>query len=176
MTDSAVFVIAEPLTAFVDRWRAESVLPVDPPLRLSEAIPPHLTLLSPWLPDPTDPAATGRLQEAVGNVARFELAFGSVGTFPAGTVFLSPDPSPGLEALFQALLTAFPDYPPYGGQFEGWVPHLTVSRRGGEQVAAAVRATLEASGPLRLLVDEVSGWGYLPNGHWIRGGSASLGN
>lgn len=91
-------------------------------------------------------------------------------------MFLSPDPSPGLDSLFQALLTAFPDYPPYGGQFEGWVPHLTVSRRGGEEVAVDVRGELQARGPLRLVVDEVSGWGYHPTGHWVRGGSASLSN
>jgi 2'-5' RNA ligase len=176
MTDSAVFLVAESLAEFVDRWRAQSVLPVDPPIRLSEAIPPHLTLLSPWLPHPTEPAATERLQEAVGRVAPFELTFRTVSTFPAGTVFLSPDPSPGLESLFQALLTAFPDYPPYGGQFEGWVPHLTVSRRGGEEVAVDVRAELQARGPLRLVADEVSGWGYRPTGHWVRGGSAPLSN
>ncbi len=117
MTDSAVFLVAEPLAEFVDRWRAESVLPVDPPIRLSEAIPPHFTLLSPWLPDPIEPAAAERLQEAVAHVAQFELAFRTVGTFPAGTVFLSPDPSPGLESLFQALLTAFPDYPPMAGSW-----------------------------------------------------------
>ncbi|QNN54933.1 2'-5' RNA ligase family protein [Nocardioides mesophilus] len=126
------------------------MLPVDPPLALSEAIPPHFTLLSPWHLDPTSDAASGRLREAARGVEPFRLHFTSVGTFPSGHVYLQPDPAAGLDALFAALTEAFPEFPPYGGAFSDWLPHLTVSRRGGEATASEVRREVEAAGPLAL--------------------------
>ncbi|RYU09863.1 2'-5' RNA ligase family protein [Nocardioides iriomotensis] len=113
--DTAVLLTAESLGWFTDRWRGQSVLPVDPPLALSDAIPPHFTLLSPWHLDPGSEEASSRLHEATRSVAPFRLRFTSVGTFPTGHVYLQPEPSSGLDALFAALTAAFPEFPPYGG-------------------------------------------------------------
>ncbi len=172
--DTAVLLTAEPVAWFTDRWRSQSVLPLDPPLALSEAIPPHFTLLSPWHLNPASREASSRLREATRQVAPFRLRFTSVGTFPTGHVYLQPEPSRELDALFAALTGAFPEFPPYGGAFSEWLPHLTVSRRGGEPAAREVRSELGARGPLDLDVDEVSAWEYLPNGRWIRHVTAPL--
>ena len=148
--DTALLLTAESLAWFTDRWRSQSVLPVDPPLALSDAIPPHFTVLSPWRLDPVSDEASSRLREATRPVVPFRLRFASVGTFPTGHVYLQPEPSSELHALFAALTGAFPEFPPYGGAFSEWLPHLTVSRRGGEPAAREVRSELGACGPLDL--------------------------
>ena len=113
-----------------------------------------------------------RLRQAVSRVEGFTLIFDSVAIFPAGTVYLVPSPSPGLRTLFEATVSAFP-----GAAAErryDWVPHLTVSRRGGEAVAEMVRAELAGIEPLAVTVTEVSGWEYLPDGRWIKRATAAL--
>ena len=91
--DTAVLLTAESLAWFTDRWRSQSVLPVDPPVALSDAVPPHFTLLSPWHLDPAGDEALSRLREATRSVAPFRLCFTSVGTSPTGHVYLQPAPS-----------------------------------------------------------------------------------
>ena len=172
--DTAILLTAEPLVWFTDRWRSQSVLPLDPPITLSDAIPPHVTLLSPFDLDPASVEAARRLQQATQRVAPFRVTFESVGTFPAGTVYLQPHHSPELNALFDRLTKAFAEFPPCGGAFAEWLPHLTVSRRGGEPLADQVRTELASAGPLALDVAEVSGWEYLPSGRWIKRVSAHL--
>lgn len=172
--DTAVLLTAESLAWFTDRWRSQSVLPVEPPLVLSDAIPPHFTLLSPWHLDPASDEASSRLCEANRSVAQFRLRFTSVGTFLTGHVYLRPDPSSELDALFAALTAAFPEFPPYGGAFSEWLPHLTVSRRGGEPAARVVRSELGACGPLDLDVREVSAWECLASGRWVKHVTAPL--
>ena len=172
--DTAVLVTAVTLAGFTDLWRSQSNLPTDPPLALSEAIPPHLTLLSPWDLEPWSERARTRLGRAVHRIPSFQLRFSSVGTLPTGHVYLDPEPSRDLATLFSALTNAFPEFPPYDGAFSEWLPHLTVSRRGGEPIATDVRHELAAHGPLVLDVNEVSAWEYLPSGRWIRHLTAPL--
>lgn len=172
--DTAILLTGESLIWFTDRWRSRSLLPVDPPLTLSKAIPPHVTLLSPWHLEPANEEAAGSLRHAVSAVEPFALQFGSVATFPAGTVYLKPESSPELHALFETLADAFPEFPPYGGTFERWLPHMTVSREGGEAVADEVRVELAGVGPLTLVVREVSAWELLPSGRWAKRLSAPL--
>ena len=143
-------------------------------MRLSDAIPPHFTLLSPWDLNPASGEAATRLRQATRRVAPFQLRFDSVGTFPAGSVYLQANHSPELHALFNTLTQAFPEFPPYGGAFDEWLPHLTVSRRGGEPIADEVRTELASTGPLALDVTEVSAWEYLPSGRWIKHVTAPL--
>jgi 2'-5' RNA ligase len=172
--DTALLLTGEPLAWFTDRWRSQSVLPVDPPIALSDAIPPHVTLLSPWGLSPASSEPIRQLLQITRNVAPFRLLFDSVGTFPAGTVYLQPRRSPELQALFDTLTRAFPDFPPNGGAFAEWLPHMTVSRRGGETVANEVRAELITVGPLILEVAELSAWEFMSSGRWVKRVSADL--
>jgi 2'-5' RNA ligase len=166
--DTAILITGESLAWFTDRWRSRSVLPLDPPMLLSEAIPPHITLLSPWHPQPDSEDAADRLRRAVSAVEPFTLRLDSVAAFPAGTVYLQPRPSSGLHTLFEALTAAFPEFPPYGGAYDDWRPHLTVSRRGGAIVADEVRAGSASSRNLTLVVEEVSAWECSPSGRWVK--------
>lgn len=46
--------------------------------------------------------------------------------FP-GVLYLAPAPEAQLRALTSAVVTRWPETPPYRGQFEDVVPHLTVA-------------------------------------------------
>ncbi|HEX6489778.1 MAG TPA: 2'-5' RNA ligase family protein [Gaiellaceae bacterium] len=62
----------------------------------------------------------------------FEFVLGRFATFPAPpggppVLYLEPDPPERFQEMTDALVRAFPDYPPFGGQFTTLVPHLTVA-------------------------------------------------
>ncbi len=161
--ETAVLLTAEAFAPYVDRWRRDSWEDNDPPMRLSDIVPPHITLLWPWHPNPSDPAALQRMHEVTAATAPFELRFRTVGVFDDDLVFLEPDASHALDGLFRGLVEAFPEFPPYGGRFDSVHLHLTVSTTGGEAVAADVRA----SGPdLQMLVEHISVWSPGDSGRW----------
>lgn len=95
-------------------------------------VPPHVTVLFPFLP-PAD--LTPDVRRRLAAIARahepFDVAFRRVGRFPT-VVYLDPDPPEPFEALTAAVVASFPGFPPYGGVFDVVVPHLTVT----ESVAA----------------------------------------
>jgi 2'-5' RNA ligase len=109
---------AEPV---VGRYRAEldanSVL----------GVPAHVTVLAPFVPvrlfraDERD-----RLLRVLAAVAPFDFRLDRTGWFGTTTLWLGPeDPAP-FAGLTQRVFAAFPDYPPFGGQHDEVVPHLTV--------------------------------------------------
>ncbi len=42
-------------------------------------------------------------------------------------LYLAPSPDTPLRALTQAVVERFPSYPPYEGEFDDVIPHLTVA-------------------------------------------------
>jgi hypothetical protein len=50
----------------------------------------------------------------------------TAGWFGTDVLWLSPRPAEPFTALTSAVLSAFPAYPPYGGEYDDVVPHLTV--------------------------------------------------
>jgi hypothetical protein len=62
------------------------------------------------------------------------------------------------------LVNAFPDFPPYAGEFAQIVPHITVAQ-GDDEVLAATERELEAHLPVKsrverawLVEDAAGGW------------------
>ncbi|HET7682040.1 MAG TPA: 2'-5' RNA ligase family protein [Marmoricola sp.] len=95
----------------------------------ARAITPHahITLLAPFGRD-ASPGA-GELEEAAEFFAEqppFDFRLTGVSTFPSGTRYLSPEPATRFSRLTHALHRLFPEYPPYAGEFELVVPHLTI--------------------------------------------------
>ena len=101
----------------------------------------HITALAPFLPDPSDAdlAGVGAIAAATPELV-FTLA--QVATFPDGIIHLLPDPPEPFSALTTALWRAFPQCPPYAGQFADVVPHLTLDHAGTGATEAQVRADL----------------------------------
>ena len=84
------------------------------------------------------------LDRLLAGFAAFEFTLDQVGWFGEDVVWLGPrDPAP-FSALTSAAFIAFPCCPPYGGQHDEVIPHLTIGHAGGQQ---ALRAAAESVRP-----------------------------
>jgi 2'-5' RNA ligase len=126
-------------------------------------MPPHVTFIFPF----ADSAEADDLLEPLGTVfggfAPFEIALRQTGRFP-GLLYLRPEPAAAFVAITEALVNAFPDFPPYAGEFAQIVPHITVAQ-GDDEVLAATERELEAHLPVKsrverawLVEDAAGGW------------------
>ena len=99
------------------------------PVREAEGIVrhAHVTLLSPFAAkeELTD-GVLGELELFFADCLPFGFRLAEVAQFPGGTTYLSPDPVAPFRSLTHELHRRFPEYPPYGGQFDDVVPHLSV--------------------------------------------------
>ncbi|MXG92202.1 2'-5' RNA ligase family protein [Nocardioides sp. YIM 123512] len=84
----------------------------------------HVTLLGPWLPDP-GPADLDRVGGVVAAEPAFDFALTRAEQTSRGLLMLVPEPAAPFERLTAALAAAFPETPPYAGEFEPR-PHLTL--------------------------------------------------
>ncbi len=104
----------------------------------SHGVPPHVTLLVPCTDD------THAIAEQLAPFDPFDVSFAALDRFP-GTLWLVPDPAEPFHAMTAALVTRFPEHPPYGGMFSEVVPHLTVA----QAELDAAEAELEPKLPMR---------------------------
>jgi hypothetical protein len=106
----------------------------------------HVTVLFPFAPPGSaDTALLGRIARALSGCEPFAVSFADVRTFPDHVLYLAPEPAERFRELTETLAAAFPEYPPYGGQFAEVIPHLTLTHRPDapvDDVAAAVRPNL----------------------------------
>ena len=122
-------------------------------------VPAHITVLVPFM----DPALiTGEVLDRARRVLQrtpsFSFSLGAVGRFPE-TAYLAPEPAAPFVAMTLALVEAFPDFPPYGGEHAGVIPHLSVAHGDAlraEETAIELRARLLASGPVHATCTEVA--------------------
>jgi 2'-5' RNA ligase len=126
-------------------------------------MPPHVTLIFPF----ADSARADDLLEPLGRVfgafAPFEIALRQTARFP-GLLYLRPEPAEPFVVITEALVNAFPDFPPYAGEFAEIIPHVTVAQGDDEMLAAAERE-LGAELPVKsrverawLVEDTADGW------------------
>jgi 2'-5' RNA ligase len=126
-------------------------------------MPPRVTVIFPF----ADSAEADDLLEPLGRVfgafAPFEIALRETARFP-GLLYLRPDPGDTFVAITEALVHAFPDFPPYSGEFAEIVPHVTVAQ-GGDELLAATERQLEQQLPVKsrverawLVEDTAGGW------------------
>ena len=89
-------------------------------------VPEHVTILFPFLPPARLASGVRRdLARIAALHEPFDVRFVRIGRWPE-VVYLIPDPSAPFDRLTDAIVTRYPDFPPYGGAFEQVVPHLTV--------------------------------------------------
>nr|WP_239062809.1 2'-5' RNA ligase family protein [Streptomyces sp. SID13031] len=164
------------LTEFTDRWRSISYSSTRPTVALTELIPPHVTVLVPWLQDPS-PEDVQRLEDAIADIEPFELTFPTAGQFPNGTTWLRPEPFDQVRDLVATVLATFPECPPYAGEHPDPHPHLTISSstRGGPALVAEAQAALEAEEIPAVRLDDLTIWREGDDGIWQLTGSVPLG-
>ena len=87
----------------------------------------HVTILAPFGKD-ADPTSgeLADVEEFFAGQTPFDFRLTEVCTFPGGGRYLAPDPAARFSRLTHALHHVFPEYPPYGGEFDIVVPHLTI--------------------------------------------------
>ena len=112
----------------------------------SLGVPAHITLLYPFMsPERITEGVLGKVREALSPAVSFSFLLARLERFP-GVLYLAPEPAGPFIALTQALTSQFPQYPPYAGQYDSIVPHLTVAQA-GESEQRLAEATLVASLP-----------------------------
>ena len=135
----------------------------------SVGVPPHVTIVFPFLPADHLTLDVRRTLAAIAAGHRpFDVRFARVERFPT-VVYLAPEPSPPFTRLTEAVVDRFPDFPPYGGAFEEVIPHLTITESGDapfDVIAAEAEAALPFSHRvtrLDVLAEAAEGrW----HGHW----------
>jgi 2'-5' RNA ligase len=137
-TQSAVLV---PVPA-VEPVVAEHRRRLDPASTLG--VPAHVTVIYPFVqPSELGAALFERLADAVRSVPAFTCSFTGPDWFDENVVWLRPEPDTHFRVLTHAVWESFPDYPPYGGEFDDVTPHVTVGQVGTaslEQLRAAAVA------------------------------------
>lgn len=114
----------------------------------------HITLLGPWTDRPSaqDLGCVARIAEAI---EPFEVRLALIDEFPDGVIYLRPEPDTQFRELTSRLVAAFPQFPPYGGQYPDVVPHLTLDRRSPTVTPATVSASVRHLLPLTIDVDQI---------------------
>ncbi len=93
-------------------------------------IPAHITVLFPFAPPAyIDDAVLRRLAGIFAAVPAFEHRLVRTNWFDEDVLWLEPEDDAPFRLLTESVHREFPDYPPFGGQFEDVVPHLTIADR-----------------------------------------------
>jgi 2'-5' RNA ligase len=131
---------AEPL---VGAWRLQHTY--DAPL----GIPPHVTLLVPFVPvEELRAEVEERLARVLGAIQPFDVTFRRTARF-TDVLYLEPDPSEPFSALTEAIAAEWPEHPPYEGAHEVVIPHLTIAEGEDEELFERIKADVEPKLPLR---------------------------
>jgi 2'-5' RNA ligase len=147
----------------------------------AQGMPAHITILYPFL-------TRRRLtDEVIADLTRLcalqppcDVVFRRTARF-TNVLYLDPGPADRLRQLTFDLARHWPEAPPYKGEFDEIIPHLTVAQGVGDDVLDAVDAELSPSLPLGarldhalLMVFERGRWrerARLPFGYGLTGSS-----
>jgi 2'-5' RNA ligase len=90
-------------------------------------VPAHVTVIFPFMPPALiDAPVLARLQDLFATTSGFDVQLDHTDWFEDRVVWIGPrDPGP-FRALTDLTVRAFPEFPPYEGQFNDVIPHLTL--------------------------------------------------
>ncbi|HEU4540964.1 MAG TPA: 2'-5' RNA ligase family protein [Jiangellaceae bacterium] len=149
-TESAVLVVVPPAEPAVARHRRRF------DLAAGWGVPAHVTVLYPFVPPPAiDERVLERLGRAVAAVPRFRAELPRTGWFGTDVLWLAPVPASSFRSLMTSVWQAFPECPPYGGQLDDVMPHLTVGHDAPVNELQAAELDVLAHLPIRLEVTTV---------------------
>lgn len=132
----------------------------------AQGVPAHVTLLYPFMPpDALDDTVRARLTRIIGAEPAFPFTLARMARWP-DVVYLSPEPDEPFRRLIAALAAAFPDYPPYGGQHESIVPHVTIAQDARPDYLAAAEHALPGMLPIRGVAREAWLIAHTPDQPW----------
>lgn len=133
----------------VRAWRDR----LDPSSRAG--VPAHVTVLYPFLDaSRIDQGVCAAVGELLGRHQSFEAPFDHCGRFP-GVLYLAPETDTHFRRLTEAIVERWPENPPFGGQFDDVIPHLTVAQGQDEVVLEEIEADLVTNLPIVTQVSSV---------------------
>lgn len=157
MAETALVVLLPELAPLIGGWRQRYTGDG------ARGMPPHVTLIFPFADSADLADRLGPLGQVLGAAAPFEVTLAATARF-AGLLYLRPKPHEPFVAMTEAMVAAFPEFPPYGGKFEEIVPHVTVAEA-DEPVLAAAERQLVPTLPVKarverawLVEDTPAGW------------------
>jgi len=120
-------------------------------------IPAHITVLFPFMPPAyIDDAVLRRLAGLFAAVPAFEHRLVRTSWFGEDVLWLAPDDDAPFRSLTELVHREFPDYPPFGGQYEDVVPHLTIADRCPFEQMRAAEHLVEKHLPISCVARGVS--------------------
>ena len=120
MDESALVIFIPTADPLVEPFRKKYDLSTD------AGIPAHVTVLYPFVPpDLLTDEILATLRELFLEVPTFNASFAKTMQFPDG-LYLEPIPVEPFRRLTKLVFKRFPETPPYGGEFDEIIPHLTV--------------------------------------------------
>lgn len=143
----------------------------------SHGVPPHVTILFPFVPAAEiDADLVTALRELAARIEPFAFTLRELRRWP-GVLYLAPEPAKSFSELTDAVVAAYPAYPPYEGMHEIVVPHLTVAQGDAHALAEAeanVRPSLPLTAETRelVLLAERAPDAWEPLARFALGGSA----
>jgi 2'-5' RNA ligase len=112
-------------------------------------VPAHITVLFPFVaPEAVDEVT---IAEVVAQIPAFAFRLDSVERFDDGVTWLRPEPSEPFTALTRAVWKRWPDHPPYEGEHDDVIPHLTVS---DEHIEVSIELPIDARATQVVLIEE----------------------
>jgi 2'-5' RNA ligase len=118
-------------------------------------MPPHVTLLFPFVPAERVDEVEEPLAGLVAVAPAFDLAFRRTARFPE-VLYLDPEPAEPFLTLTAAIAAEWPEHAPYEGAFDTVIPHLTVAESRDPAVLDRIAAEVEPHLPVQTRVREAS--------------------
>ena len=142
-TQSALLVLVPEADPVVDVFRR----------RLDEVadrgVSAHVTTIYPFVDaDALDAAVLERVAGVASAHAPFDYRFAETAWFPGTALYLAPDDPAPFRLLTEAMAREFPQHPPYGGEFDEIMPHVTVARWTDDEDLGAVETTVRRGLPV----------------------------
>ena len=168
--ETALLVAVPEAEPVVGSWRAL----FDPSARVG--IPAHFTLLYPFLPPSRiDDAVLHDLRDLFHRERPFSFTLTAVRRFQPSILYLAPRPSQPFSRLTTILWARYPEAPPYGGQHESVIPHLTVTETADALQMDAIEERLRPALPISAVADTVRLMEQGADDHWETRVSFALG-
>lgn len=139
-------------------------------------MPAHITLLYPFLPTSAlDDQVLTELRDLCAAARLGAIEFRRTVRLGGRALGLAPEPADGLMRLTLAIAERWPETPPYGGEFDEVIPHLTVAVSDDTAVLDAVEAELVLRLPITATVRQA--WLYtFDRERWARYAALPLGS
>jgi 2'-5' RNA ligase len=128
-------------------------------------IPPHVTVLFPFVPSERVSEVEERVAELVAAAPEFDLLFARTARFP-DVLYLDPEPAQPFLELTGAIAAEWPEHPPYEGVFETVIPHLTVAESEDTALLDRIAGEVKPQLPVETRVREASLFVEDDTGRW----------